>query len=94
MLLVYNVKKEFQKILPAITHEDETVRIQTVNKNENLHMYNLLKKFKEKSGHSVLINTSFNIKGEPIVCTPKDSINSYQRADIDALVIDRFISER
>lgn len=94
MLLVYNVKKEFQKILPAITHADETVRIQTVNKNENLHMYNLLKKFKEKSGHSVLINTSFNIKGEPIVCKPKDSINSFQRADIDALVIDKFISER
>ena len=61
MLLVYNVKKDFQKILPAITHADETVRIQTVNERENLHMYRLLKKFKEISGHSVLINTSFNI---------------------------------
>jgi len=91
MLLVYNVKKDFQKILPAITHADETVRIQTVNERENLHMYRLLKKFKEISGHSVLINTSFNIKGEPIVCTPKDSIHSFKRADIDSLVIDKFI---
>ena len=49
------------------------------------------KKFKEISGHSVLINTSFNIKGEPIVCTPKDSIHSFKRADIDSLVIDKFI---
>ena len=48
MLLVYKVKKEYQKILPAITHVDETVRIQTVNKNENLHMFNLLHEFKKK----------------------------------------------
>ena len=94
MLLVYKVKKEFQKILPSATHVDETVRIQTVNREENVHMYNLLKIFKEKTGHSVIINTSFNIKGEPIVCSPYDSINSFTRADIDALVIGNYISEK
>ena len=94
MLLVYKVKKDYQTILPAITHVDETVRIQTVNKEENLHMYNLLQEFKKKTGHSVIINTSFNIKGEPIVCSPKDSIYSFQRADIDALIIENYISLR
>ena len=94
MLLVYKVKKEYQKILPAITHVDETVRIQTVNKAENIHMYNLLLEFKKKTGHSVIINTSFNIKGEPIVCSPKDSIFSFQRADVDALIIENYISLR
>lgn len=92
MLLVYKVKKEYQKIIPSATHVDETVRIQTVNKNENPHMYALLTEFKKKTGHSVIINTSFNIKGEPIVCSPKDSIYSFTRADIDALVIENFIS--
>lgn len=92
MLLVYKVKKEFQNIIPSATHVDETVRIQTVNKNENPHMYALLIEFKKKTGHSVIINTSFNIKGEPIVCSPKDSIYSFKRADIDALVIENFIS--
>ena len=92
MLLVYKVKKEFQNIIPSATHVDETVRIQTVNKNENPHMYALLTEFKKKTGHSVIINTSFNIKGEPIVCSPKDSIYSFKRADIDALVIENFIS--
>ncbi len=92
MLLVYKVKKEYQKIIPSATHVDETVRIQTVNKNENPHMYALLTEFKKKTGHSVIINTSFNIKGEPIVCSPKDSIYSFSRADIDALVIENYIS--
>ena len=92
MLLVYKVKKEFQNIIPSATHVDETVRIQTVNKNENPHMYALLTEFKKKTGHSVIINTSFNIKGEPIVCSPKDSIYSFKRADIDALVIENYIS--
>ena len=83
MLLVYKVKKEFQNIIPSATHVDETVRIQTVNKNENPHMYALLTEFKKKkTGHSVIINTSFNIKGEPIVCSPKDSIYSFKRADM------------
>lgn len=94
MLFVYKVKKEYRDIIPAITHVDNTVRIQTVNERENPELYLLLKAFKELTGHSVLINTSFNIKGEPIVCSPDDAVNSFKKADIDLLVLGDFISEK
>ncbi len=92
MLMVFNVRGEMQKVIPAITHVDGTVRIQTVSKAENLKLYELLDAFKDKTGHGIILNTSFNIKGEPIVCTPEDAIFSYSRADVDALVIENFIS--
>jgi len=94
MLFVYKVKKEYRDIIPAITHVDNTVRIQTVNEQENPELYLLLKAFKELTGHSVLINTSFNIKGEPIVCSPDDAVNSFKKADIDLLVLGDYISEK
>jgi carbamoyltransferase len=87
MLLVYNVKEEMKQLLPSITHVDGTVRIQTVNETENKPMRKLLKSFERISGFPVLINTSFNIKGEPIVCTPKDAIKSFIESDIDMLVL-------
>ena len=91
MLLVYKVKKEYQKIIPSATHVDETVRIQTVNKNENPHMYALLTEFKKKTGHSVIINTSFNIKGEPIVCSIEDAFNCFMGTNLDILIIENFV---
>ena len=94
MLLVYNVKPEQRAILPAITHVDGTVRIQTVNEKENLPMRNLLKAFEKRSGFPVLINTSFNIKGEPIVCTPENAIQSFLASDIDFLVLGNLIVEK
>ncbi|MBL9039418.1 MAG: carbamoyltransferase [Archangium sp.] len=87
MLLVYNVRPEFQPVLPAITHVDQTVRIQTINRTENPEMRSLLEAFQAETGHPVLINTSFNIKGEPMVCTPHDAVDSFARADMDYLVI-------
>jgi carbamoyltransferase len=87
MLLVYNVKEEMKQLLPSITHVDGTVRIQTVNETENIPMRKLLKSFEKISGFPVLINTSFNIKGEPIVCTPEDAIKSFIESDIDMLVL-------
>ncbi len=87
MLLVYNVKEEMKPLLPSITHVDGTVRIQTVNETENVPMRKLLKAFQKISGFPVLINTSFNIKGEPIVCTPEDAIRSFIESDIDMLVL-------
>ena len=91
MLMVYNVRKEYLGKLPGITHVDNSVRIQTVNREENPEMYALLTAFKKETGYSVLINTSFNIKGEPIVCTPFDAVDSFVRADIDYLVIGNFV---
>ncbi len=94
MLMVFNVREEMKKVIPAITHVDGTVRIQTVAGLENQKLYDLLKAFKAKTGHGVILNTSFNIKGEPIVCTPEDAISSYTRADVDALVIENYITIR
>jgi carbamoyltransferase len=91
MLVVYDVLEEYRQKLPAITHVDNTVRIQTVNRTENPEMRDLLEAFKEETGYSVLINTSFNIKGEPIVCNPYDAVWSFDRADMDYLIIGNYI---
>lgn len=94
MLMVFNVKQEMQHIIPAITHVDGSVRIQTVTEGENQELYNLLLSFKRKTGHGVILNTSFNIKGEPIVCTPQDAIDSFVRADVDALAIGNYLIKK
>lgn len=91
MLLVYNVREEYRSIMPSLTHVDGTVRIQTVNENENAPMQKLLKTFESISGYPVLINTSFNIKGEPIVCTPQDAVRSFASADMDFLILNDII---
>lgn len=91
MLMVYNVRNEFLGKLPGITHVDNSVRIQTVNETENPQMRELLLAFKKETGYSVLINTSFNIKGEPIVCSPHEAVDSFVRADMDYLVIGNYI---
>jgi carbamoyltransferase len=91
MLVVYNVREEYLGKIPAITHVDNSVRIQTVNRTENPQMRELLEAFKKETGYSVLINTSFNIKGEPIVCTPYDAVHSFDRADMDYLIIGNYV---
>ncbi|MBS0185361.1 MAG: carbamoyltransferase [Proteobacteria bacterium] len=73
--------------IPAITHVDFSARIQTVHKHTNLRFYELLSKFKEKTGCSILVNTSFNIRGEPIVLTPNDAFRCFMGTDMDILVI-------
>ncbi|RYZ79223.1 MAG: carbamoyl transferase, partial [Proteobacteria bacterium] len=91
MLKVYQVRKEKRSIIPAVTHVDGSGRVQTVKETENPPMWNLINEFKKISGVPILINTSFNIKGEPIVCTPKDAVDSFIRADIDYLVMGRLV---
>ena len=73
--------------LPAITHVDYSARIQTVNKETNPRYYNLIKEFKEKTGCPTLVNTSFNVRGEPIVCTPQDAYRCFMRTEMDVLVL-------
>ncbi len=77
--------------IPAVTHIDYSARIQTVHKQTNPRFHNLLKKFEEKTGSAVLINTSFNVRGEPIVCSPEDSYKCFMRTEMDVLVIENFI---
>ncbi len=73
--------------LPAITHVDYSARIQTVHEETNPRYYRLLKTFKDKTGCSVLVNTSFNVRGEPIVCTPEDAFHCFMGTEMDRLVI-------
>ncbi len=73
--------------IPAVTHLDYTARIQTVSKDTNSKYYKLLKKFKEKTNSSVLVNTSFNVRGEPIVNTPTDAFHCFMGTELDNLVI-------
>jgi carbamoyltransferase len=73
--------------IPAVTHVDYSARIQTVHEDTNPLYYRLLKRFKELTGCSVVVNTSFNVRGEPIVCTPEDSFRCFMGTDIDVLAV-------
>jgi carbamoyltransferase len=73
--------------LPAITHVDYSARVQTVSKSTNLRYYNLISAFKRKTGCPTIVNTSFNVRGEPIVCTPQDAYRCFMRTEMDVLVL-------
>jgi carbamoyltransferase len=74
--------------LPAITHVDNSARIQTVHRETNPRFHALLSRFKERTGCPVLVNTSFNVRGEPIVCTPDDAYKCFMNSELDLLVIE------
>ena len=80
--------------IPAVTHVDYSARIQTVNKNTNKRYYDLISKFKEKTGCPVLVNTSFNVRGEPIVNTPKDAFYCFMGTELDYLIIGNCILDK
>lgn len=77
--------------IPAVTHVDYSARIQTVHRETNFPYWSLLRRFKELTGCPVLVNTSFNIRGEPIVCTPEDSFRCFMGTDLDLLVVENFL---
>ena len=80
-----------RSLLPAITHVDFSSRIQTVDKKTNPKFYKLLKNFGKKTGYPILVNTSFNIRGEPIVCSPEDAYNCFMKTNMDILALGNFI---
>ena len=80
--------------IPAVTHVDYSARIQTVTKNTNNRYYDLISKFKEKTGCPVIVNTSFNVRGEPIVNTPIDAFNCFMGTELDYLVIGNCILDK
>ena len=80
--------------IPAVRHVDGTARIQTINRAQNARYYDLLQAFARRSGVPVLINTSFNTRGEPVVCTPRDAVESFCTTPLDALAIGSFIVEK
>ena len=77
--------------IPAITHVDYSARLQTVHKKTNPLYHGLIKKFQDLTGCPILINTSFNVRGEPIVCTPEDAYRCFMRTEMDVLVLGDFI---
>ena len=80
--------------IPAVTHLDYTARVQTVHRETHAKFWNLLHSFKRKTGCSVLVNTSFNVRGEPIVCTPEDAYQCFMRTDIDYLIMGNLLFDK
>jgi carbamoyltransferase len=80
--------------LPAITHEDGSARVQTVDAGSNPRFHQLLQEFERRTGCPILLNTSFNLRGEPIVCTPVDALLCFVRSDLDCLVLGNFVIDR
>ena len=84
---LYTLRSDVQ----SITHVDFSGRVQSVDKETNERYHQLITKFKEKTGHGILINTSFNVRGEPIVCTPEDAYRCFMRTEMDILVVNNFV---
>lgn len=93
MLLVAQVRPE-KRMIPSVTHVDGSARIQTVSREENPLYYDLISEFDRQTGCPVIINTSFNVRGEPIVCTPHDAYLCFMRTNMDYLVMDRFVMDK
>ncbi|HKQ29865.1 MAG TPA: carbamoyltransferase C-terminal domain-containing protein [Burkholderiales bacterium] len=94
MLFVYQVAPDKIDRIPAVRHVDGTARVQTINRKQHPRYYDLIKSFGERTGVPVLINTSFNTRGEPIVCAPRDAVESFWASPLDALVIGSFLLEK
>jgi carbamoyltransferase len=94
MLFVFDVLPDKADRIPAVRHVDGTARVQTINRAQNPAYYDLLKAFQKQTGVPVLVNTSFNTRGEPIVCTPRDAVESFWTSPLDALVIGSFLIEK
>jgi carbamoyltransferase len=94
MLMVYPVFKKWHKKIPSVTHVDGSGRLQTIRRTQNPLYYDVIKEFGKLSKIPILINTSFNIRGEPIVCTPYDAYKCMMGTGIDYLVIDKFLVKR
>jgi carbamoyltransferase len=83
-----------RSVLPAITHVDYSARIQTIHKETNPAYFGMIEAFNQRSGCGVIVNTSFNVRGEPIVCTPEDAYRCFMRTEMDYLVIENFLLEK
>lgn len=92
MLLVCQVRPE--RKIPAVTHVDGSARVQTVRREQQAEFYDLIAEFDRRTGCPVIINTSFNVRGEPIVCTPEDAYLCFMRTNMDLLVLGSFLLEK
>jgi len=86
--------KQLRSVIPAVTHVDYSARLQTVDGERNPRLANLMRRFQHRTGCPVLINTSFNVRGEPIVCTPQDALRCFLGTEMDVLVLENFVIRR
>ncbi|HEV8537862.1 MAG TPA: carbamoyltransferase [Bacteroidota bacterium] len=93
MLFVAQVRED-RRVVPAITHVDGSARLQTIKREDHPLYYDLISEFGRQTGCPVVINTSFNVRGEPIVCTPQDAFRCFMRTEMDYLVIGSFVIDR
>ena len=94
MLFLHDVQPDKARRIPAVRHVDGTARIQTINRQQSPRYYDLLKAFQARTGVPVLVNTSFNTRGDPIVCTPRDALECFWTSPLDALVIGSYVVEK
>ncbi len=94
MLMVYPIREKYRSRLPAVTHIDGSGRLQTVRRDQNPRFYDLIKAVGKLTGIPMLVNTSFNIRGEPIVCTPEQAYRCMMGTGIDYLVLENFLIQR
>jgi len=94
MLFTAQVHEDRRKEIPAVTHVDGSARLQTIARNQHPKYYDLIHEFYNKSGCPVIINTSFNVRGEPIVCTPEDAFRCFINTDMDILVLGNCVIEK
>jgi carbamoyltransferase len=94
MLFIFDVRPDKAARIPAVRHVDGTARVQTVNRRQHALYYDLLAAFRKLTGVPVLVNTSFNTRGEPMVNSPRDAVESFWTSPLDALVIGPFLVEK
>jgi carbamoyltransferase len=94
MLYVVDVREDKRHILPAITHVDGTGRLQTVHKEVSPRYHRLIDTFGKATGVPVILNTSFNLRGEPIVNTPQEAFNTFTMSGMDVLVLEDYVIEK
>jgi carbamoyltransferase len=94
MLFVNDVVPDRADRIPAVRHVDGTARIQTISRSQNPLYYDLIAAFERRTGVPVLVNTSFNTRGEPIVCTPRDAVECFWTSPLDALVIGSYLLQK
>lgn len=94
MILAFPVKPEYHDLIPSVVHVDGTARPQVVTYEHNPAYHDLISEFGRRTGHSILLNTSFNVQGEPVVCTPRDALRCFGGTGIDILVMNEFVTRK
>jgi carbamoyltransferase len=94
MIVIENVREPYRAQLPAVTHVDGSARVQTVSKEGNPEFHTLLEAVGRETGRAMLLNTSFNVKGQPIVNTPQEAVETFLRTGIDCLFLENLLVRR